>query len=669
MFKRIAIILLAVALSLSAGTGARAAQRIPDWPDNILLMPENIVSDNSQVVFRWAEEPPYVVPEFLEFSLLISEDANFQRLWIPAVLVGRETEYTLNEQQALPAGKFFYWRVLLASEMGDEAPLSSAVGTVEVKMDPLILQYEPVLYLHPDERYYPTTVADFAGAASLHSKVDDLTILSEGQVSLDKLGYYQDSGYYLQFVEDLPGKNPDADKAELEWQARRANGKFPLVYYAYKMTDYDAVHDKEYIVLQYWFFYVFNDWLERVGPTARAINNHEGDWELIMVFLDKLTGQPEYVSYSAHHNDGSKSGFDLKKYDVVRREWSQINKTSDARPIVYVALGSHANYPIAGDHRFLAFFVDKTSGDTEKIIGISSSDRTWAKFILNNQHWLDYAGQWGVYSEYGDLFGFNGPPGPKFVEYNKLVEPIKWAGIDKVKSQTVEADKLENITLDNFTLTMKAKTSGQVLVSPHHEFLSSNDESKVLPRFYDINSEPIDLTATLTFNYTDEELADFNIAEQELEVIRFDEATQKWQAVESIVDKVNNIVQAVVNHFSMYSLGVALDEFDYQATGELKPQVKSIAYDEQLLLLTFDLSLKNISQKEFSLPLHFVINGLGNGVSLENPDGVDLAGHLFKEYGFKGQILASGKSTEIKKIKLTLPARQCVEIEYEVFSL
>jgi len=283
---------------------------------------------------------------------------------------------------------------------------------------------------------------------------------------------------------------------------------------------------------------------------------------------------------------------------------------------------------------------------------------------------MDTAEAWQAwrYNKDNEAKGFCGPPGPKFVEYNKLVEPIKWAGIDKIKSQTAEANKLENIVADNFTLTMKAKTAGQVLVSPHQEFLSSTDESKVLPRFYDIDSQASDLTATLTFNYTDQELADFNITEQELEVIRFDEATQKWQAVESIVDKVNNIVQAVVNHFSIYSLGVALDEFDYQATGELKPQVKSIAYDEQLLLLTFDFSLKNISKKEFSLPMHFVINGLGSGVSLENPDGVDLAGHLFKEYGFKGQTLAGGKSTEIKKIKLTLPARQCVEIEYEVFS-
>jgi len=189
MSKKLVIIIVAVALSLSAGSGARAAQRIPDWPDNILLMPENIVSDNSQVVFRWAEEPPYVMPEFLEFSLLISEDENFQRLWIPAVLVRHKTEYTLNEQQALPAGKIFYWQIRLSGEDDVETSVDSAVGTVEVKVDPLILQYEPVLYLHPEERYYPTTVADFAGAASLHSKVDDLTILSEGHVSLDKLGY------------------------------------------------------------------------------------------------------------------------------------------------------------------------------------------------------------------------------------------------------------------------------------------------------------------------------------------------------------------------------------------------------------------------------------------------------------------------------------------------
>src|SRR5690349_7825269 len=42
-----------------------------------------------------------------------------------------------------------------------------------------------------------------------------------------------------------------------------------------------VVRDGGFVVLQYWMFYVFNDW----RSTFSGINDHEADWELVAVYL------------------------------------------------------------------------------------------------------------------------------------------------------------------------------------------------------------------------------------------------------------------------------------------------------------------------------------------------------------------------------------------------
>lgn len=81
------------------------------------------------------------------------------------------------------------------------------------------------------------------------------------------------------------------------------------------------------IVLQYFFFYAFNDWRGQGG-----INFHEADWEGVMVFLtrhgEKL--EPREVVALQHH------GHD-------HRDWNEAELVDD-HPVLYVAVGSHATY-------------------------------------------------------------------------------------------------------------------------------------------------------------------------------------------------------------------------------------------------------------------------------------------------------------------------------------
>jgi hypothetical protein len=77
--------------------------------------------------------------------------------------------------------------------------------------------------------------------------------------------------------------------------------------------------------IQYWFFYVFNRWL----------NWHEGDWEQITLRFEG--GGRMLAGYSAH-----KHGH--------RQEIAKGNGAEGTHPLVYVARGSHANYFSEGPH-------------------------------------------------------------------------------------------------------------------------------------------------------------------------------------------------------------------------------------------------------------------------------------------------------------------------------
>jgi hypothetical protein len=65
-----------------------------------------------------------------------------------------------------------------------------------------------------------------------------------------------------------------------------------------------AVRDAGYLVLQYWFFYAMNDW----RSTFSGVNDHEADWEQIILFLTEPDdgGDPDlaWVAFSAHDEVG-----------------------------------------------------------------------------------------------------------------------------------------------------------------------------------------------------------------------------------------------------------------------------------------------------------------------------------------------------------------------------
>ncbi|MBI3152284.1 MAG: hypothetical protein HYZ21_09135 [Chloroflexi bacterium] len=102
------------------------------------------------------------------------------------------------------------------------------------------------------------------------------------------------------------------------------------VYYGRVIRETDSHNDK-WTILQYHFFYAFNDW----RLAANGMNHHEGDWEMAAVYLKH---DAPYALLLSQHGAGNIENWET----VIKALDKQGDETT--HPVVYVALGSHANY-------------------------------------------------------------------------------------------------------------------------------------------------------------------------------------------------------------------------------------------------------------------------------------------------------------------------------------
>jgi hypothetical protein len=102
------------------------------------------------------------------------------------------------------------------------------------------------------------------------------------------------------------------------------------VYYG-RVARWQDVEGNHWQSLQYHYFYAFNDW----RLAANGINHHEGDWEMVAVYLKN---DEPYSILLSQHGTGS-----MELWQNVSCVKDQEGKET-THPLVYVALGSHANY-------------------------------------------------------------------------------------------------------------------------------------------------------------------------------------------------------------------------------------------------------------------------------------------------------------------------------------
>jgi hypothetical protein len=210
---------------------------------------------------------------------------------------------------------------------------------------------------------------------------------------------------HLAYNLDFPG-NPLSPGCGYErWSRLISKGSKPTTY---ARVVADPAHPRQ-LALQYWFFYVYNDFN----------NKHEGDWEMIQLDFDAPDAQaalekpPEEIGYSQH--DGAE-----------RADWRDDKlERVGTHPVVYPAAGSHANYfkPALYLGRSAAQGVgcDDTNGPSRTLrpqVVVVPTDKS---DYLEEFPWLGYQGRWG---ERQPSF-YNGPLGPNLKQ--RWVAPITWA--------------------------------------------------------------------------------------------------------------------------------------------------------------------------------------------------------------------------------------------------
>jgi len=190
----------------------------------------------------------------------------------------------------------------------------------------------------------------FAGLSSdeLHAAVRRQLVqkhLGQRISGLDQpIPHWRNLGHWKAYYKLLEDDNPRTNRSAV--YGRLVQGRAPLIDNLEATEDLlrqgpgYGPHDvsRTRIALQYWFHYYYDDWA----------NRHEGDWESMTVLLelsDETIRRNQELSSVELLKDVKMQdvGYSVHE-DGYRRLWQDVQKTTDDRPIVYVARGSSASY-------------------------------------------------------------------------------------------------------------------------------------------------------------------------------------------------------------------------------------------------------------------------------------------------------------------------------------
>jgi hypothetical protein len=203
---------------------------------------------------------------------------------------------------------------------------------------------------------------------------------------------------------DLPGRALRPGCTYEQWARRTAAG-LPTTAYARVVV----APDHGLVLVQYWLYYVFNDWN----------NRHESDWEMLQVVFEAhsveaaLAGEPVAVGYSQHEG-------------AERAAWDAATLARDGdHPVVRPAVGSHANHVtedlFLGHSAQEGFGCDDTRGPATATL--ARAVLLPAEVPVNPGDpfaWLAFEGRWGERNRGPN----NGPTGP--ATKDSWIDPVAW---------------------------------------------------------------------------------------------------------------------------------------------------------------------------------------------------------------------------------------------------
>lgn len=335
-----------------------------------------------------------------------------------------------------------YWIRATAATLGATGSYALTVSATVIDGALAIARaYAPIMTFDSRERYFPVPIAAMLDHSDLRmrdggviwgwdTRIRPRTTTLTSNPDKTLLGI-------LAGTSDEQHLDFDRDAWDSASQSDDYRQKYPSTIYA-------RLHRiNGNLVLQYWFFYVYNP-----GPVRQVLKvssgewrfddslelqSHEGDWEGIQIVFargvdekDVLAGvktgmyvTPLYVEYATHEG-GERHCWDD----------ADVEKIQSVRVKVYPALGSHATYPTAHpDGVAVSPIVKQAAWDKN-----DGSGRT-----LNQYHiemvdeltdWIFWYGRWGEDNRRDDLGGGNNWSGPKGPRTKTRWSNLSWTGDD-----------------------------------------------------------------------------------------------------------------------------------------------------------------------------------------------------------------------------------------------
>jgi len=112
-----------------------------------------------------------------------------------------------------------------------------------------------------------------------------------------------------------------------------------------------------------------------------------------------------------------------------------------------------------------------------------------------------------------------------------------------------------NYVSDNLKLTINGTGNIASLIADIKSNTKISNKLGLIDNLYTFYTDGKIDEATLTISYTDEELINQNLNEDNLSIYYYNEKESKYEKIETIIDKQNNTLTATLKHFSNYVIG------------------------------------------------------------------------------------------------------------------
>lgn len=280
--------------------------------------------------------------------------------------------------------------VLLAAPAVARALDRDGDGLDDALEDALLERHAPIVLLAPTEQALPASTDWLLARASIESAPGPGQSPRVMQASI--LG-----AVGVLVARAVPGIDEPGARLHLA-RGARAGAAERSVWTVYGHA-YRA--DGGGIVLQYWFFYAFND--------AFWAFDHEGDWEHVSVRLD-AAGRPVGAWYARHADAAPGQWF----------PWEALAREGD-HPVVLAGRGTHASYALPGE----APAWERLCPERDLARAAAAGCRVWRTDegggVLNvgeraapRVPFLTWPGRWGTTGWFGLARHAGSPPGPAF---------------------------------------------------------------------------------------------------------------------------------------------------------------------------------------------------------------------------------------------------------------